>query len=95
MINDSMGSPRLSPVPIVASFARHAGWLSTTAGALFLIAQTVMWTFDQSQNLETSQDPVFVAAPIAVGNSSRDSACDAGHLDCEAGRASDAPTCAQ
>ena len=54
-----------------------------------------MWTFDQSQNLETSQDPVFIAAPIAVGNSSRHSACDAGHLDCEAGRASDAPTCAQ
>ena len=45
---------------------RHAGWLSITAGALFLIAQTVMWTFDQSQNLETSQDPLFIAAKIIL-----------------------------
>jgi hypothetical protein len=62
VINDSIGSPRLSPAPVVAPFVRHAGWLSIMTGALFLIAQTVMWTFDQSQNLETSQDPVFVAA---------------------------------
>jgi uncharacterized membrane protein len=44
--------------------AQHAGWLSITAGALFLAAQTVMWTFDQRLNLETSQDAVFTAAKI-------------------------------
>jgi hypothetical protein len=31
---------------------------------LFLIAQMVMATFDQRLNLETSQNPVFVAAKI-------------------------------
>ncbi|HEX6760842.1 MAG TPA: hypothetical protein VF086_20890 [Propionibacteriaceae bacterium] len=59
-------SPRLSPAPSEAPFVRHAGWLSIAAGVLFLIAQTVMWTFDQSQNLETSQDPVFIAAKIIL-----------------------------
>ena len=66
VINDSIGSPRLSPAPVVAPFVRHAGWLSIMTGALFLIAQTVMWTFDQSQNLETSQDPVFIGAKIIL-----------------------------
>jgi hypothetical protein len=47
-----------------APFVRHAGWLSITAGLLFLIAQTVMSTFDQRLNLETSQNPVFTAAKI-------------------------------
>jgi hypothetical protein len=47
-----------------ASFVRHAGWLSITAGVLFLIAQTVMSTFDQRLNMETSQNPVFIAAKI-------------------------------
>jgi hypothetical protein len=44
--------------------ARSAGWLSITAGGLFLIAQSVMWTFDQRLNLETAQDPVFISAKI-------------------------------
>ena len=56
-------SHRLVPTP-KAPFVRHAGWLSITAGALFLIAQIVMWTFDQHLNLKTSQDPVFTAAKI-------------------------------
>ena len=56
-------SSRLSPAP-GAPFVRHAGWLSIAAGALFLIAQTVMSTFDQRLNLETSQNPVFIAAKI-------------------------------
>jgi hypothetical protein len=57
-------SSRPSPAPLVAPFVRHAGWLSITAGALFLIAQTAMWTFDQRLNLEASQDPVFILAKI-------------------------------
>ena len=64
MINDSIGSPPLSPAPVVAPFLRHAGWLSIAAGGLFLVAQTVMWTFDQRLNLESSQDPVFILAKI-------------------------------
>jgi hypothetical protein len=59
-------SPRHSPAPSDAPFVRHAGWLSIVAGALFLIAQTMMWTFDQSQNVETSRDPVFIAAKIIL-----------------------------
>jgi hypothetical protein len=59
-------SPRLVPAPLVQPFVRHAGWLAIAAGTLFLIAQTVMWTFDQSGNLETSQDPVFIAAKIIL-----------------------------
>jgi hypothetical protein len=60
--------PEQRPRPSTASsgfpFVRQAGWLSIAAGALFLIAQTVMWTFDQQGNLDTSQDPVFIAAKI-------------------------------
>ena len=56
-------SSRPSPAP-GAPFVRHAGWLSIAAGALFLIAQTVMSTFDQRLNLEASQNPVFIAAKI-------------------------------
>ncbi len=56
-------SSRPSPAP-GAPFVRHAGWLSIAAGALFLIAQTVMSTFDQRLNLESSQNPVFIAAKI-------------------------------
>jgi hypothetical protein len=26
----------------------------------------MMWTFDQSRNLETSRDPVFIAAKISL-----------------------------
>ena len=51
--------------PPAAPFVRHAGWLSITAGVLFLIAQTVISTFDQRLNLETSQNPVFTAAKIS------------------------------
>jgi hypothetical protein len=50
--------------PLVGPFVRHAGWLSIAAGSLFLIAQIVMSTFDQRLNLETSQNPVFIAAKI-------------------------------
>jgi hypothetical protein len=57
-------SPRLAPARPDAPFVRHAGWLCIAAGALFLIAQIVMLTFDQSQNLETAQHPVFIAAKI-------------------------------
>jgi hypothetical protein len=58
--------PRLrsDSVPVLWPFVRHAGWLSFAAGVIFLIAQTVMWTFDQTTNLETSQNPVFIAAKI-------------------------------
>jgi hypothetical protein len=35
--------------------------------SLFLIALIVMWTFDQGQNLETSRDPVFIAAKVVRG----------------------------
>jgi hypothetical protein len=56
-------SSRPSPAP-GAPFVRHAGWLSIAAGALILIAQTVMSTFDQRLNLEASQNPVFIAAKI-------------------------------
>jgi hypothetical protein len=45
-------------------FIRQGGWLSIAAGALILIAQIAMWTFDQRLNLETSQNPVFIAAKI-------------------------------
>jgi hypothetical protein len=38
--------------------------LSITAGVLFLVAQAVMWTFDQRLNLETAQDAVFISAKI-------------------------------
>jgi hypothetical protein len=47
-----------------APFARSAGWLCLTAGALFLVAQAVMATFDQVMNLDTAQEPLFVAAKI-------------------------------
>src|SRR4029450_8064931 len=60
--------PEQRPRPSTASsgfpFVRQAGWLSIAAGALFLIAPTGMWTFDQQGNLDTSQDPVFIAAKI-------------------------------
>jgi hypothetical protein len=55
---------RMRPSDQRTPFVRHAGWLCIAAGALFLIAQIVMLTFDQSQNLETSQHPVFIAAKI-------------------------------
>jgi hypothetical protein len=45
-------------------FTRSAGWLSLTAGALFVVAQAVMATFDQTMNLATSQEPLFIAAKI-------------------------------
>jgi hypothetical protein len=57
---------RLFPEPPIWPFVRHAGWLSIAAGMLFLIAQTVMWTFDQSMNLQTAQNPVFIGAKIAL-----------------------------
>jgi hypothetical protein len=47
-----------------ATTSTATGWLSITAGALILIAQCVRWTFDQRLNLETSQDPLFIAAKI-------------------------------
>jgi hypothetical protein len=47
-----------------APFARSAGWLSLTAGALFVAGQAVMATFDQTMNLDTSQEPLFIAAKI-------------------------------
>lgn len=52
--------------PPAGPFVRHAGWLCIAAGVLFLVAQIVMWTFDQRLNLETSQDPVFTAAKIVL-----------------------------
>jgi hypothetical protein len=61
-------SPRLRSfsTPDAWPFVRHAGWLSITAGVVFLIAQTVMWTFGQRMNPETSQNPVFIAAKIVL-----------------------------
>jgi hypothetical protein len=72
MINDSTDprsaqlSARLLAAPVDAPFVRHAGSLCIAAGVLFLISQTVMFTFDQSQNLKTSQDPVFIAGKITL-----------------------------
>jgi len=60
-VNLSTGYPHRAQA---APFTRSAGWLSLTAGALFLIAQAVMATFDQTMNLDTSQEPVFIAAKI-------------------------------
>ena len=60
----SVTKPGEVTAPAAMPFARHAGWLSIAAGLLFLIAQTVMATFDQRLNLETSQNPVFIAAKI-------------------------------
>jgi hypothetical protein len=47
-------------------FVRQAGWLSIAAGVIFLIAQIVMWMFDQRMNLETAQNPIFIAAKIVL-----------------------------
>jgi hypothetical protein len=60
----SFTKPAEMSAPPATPSVRHAGWLSITAGVLFLIAQMVMATFDQRLNLETSQNPVFVAAKI-------------------------------
>jgi hypothetical protein len=60
----SFSKPDEMAAPLVGPFVRHAGWLCITAGGLFLIAQIVMWTFDQQLNLETAQDPIFIAAKI-------------------------------
>ena len=57
----SSGRPDQAPA---TPFARSAGWLSLTAGALFLVAQAVMATFDQAMNLDTSQEPLFIAAKL-------------------------------
>lgn len=64
----SQPSPRLRPlsVPPVWPFLRQAGWLAITAGVLVLIAQIMMWQFDQTMNLETSQNPIFIAAKIIL-----------------------------
>ena len=61
-------SPRLhsATAPGGWPFVRRAGSLSITAGALFLISQVVMWTFDQRMNLETSQNPLFITAMIVL-----------------------------
>jgi hypothetical protein len=60
-LNVSTGDPHRAQA---APFARSAGWLSLTAGALFLVAQAVMATFDQAMDLDTSGEPLFVAAKI-------------------------------
>jgi len=52
--------------PAAWPFVRQAGWLSIMAGLLFVVAQAVMWTFDQRMNVETSQNPVFIAAKIVL-----------------------------
>ena len=48
----SITKPAEMPAPLAMPFVRQAGWLSITAGVLFLIAQIVMATFDQRLNLE-------------------------------------------
>jgi hypothetical protein len=53
-----------SKPPPPAPFSRYAGWLSLTAGALFIVAQVVMWSFDQRLNVATAQDVVFQTAKI-------------------------------
>jgi hypothetical protein len=50
--------------PPAVRVGRSAGWLSIASGALFVVAQTIMWTFDQRLNLETAQDPLFISAKI-------------------------------
>lgn len=60
-VNPPIGDPQQAQA---APFTRSAGWLSLTAGALFLVAQAVMATFDQAMNLDTSQEPLFITAKI-------------------------------
>ena len=64
----AQSNPRRPPLSASVGwpFVRHAGWLCVAAGVLFLIAQIVMWTFEQSMNLETSQNPVFIGAKIVL-----------------------------
>jgi hypothetical protein len=50
--------------PAAASLSGHAGWLSLTAGGLFIVTQVVMWSFDQQLNPATSRDVVFQTAKI-------------------------------
>jgi hypothetical protein len=58
-------SPHAAPEPRPAApFSRHAGWLSLAAGALFVAAQVVMWSFDQRLNIAAAEDVVFQAAKI-------------------------------
>lgn len=56
--------PRSGSVSPAPPFSRRAGWLSLTAGALFVVAQVVMWSFDQRLNVATAQDAVFQTAKI-------------------------------
>lgn len=50
--------------PVTTAKSVAPAWLSITAGALILVAQSVMWTFDQRLNLETAQNPLFISAKI-------------------------------
>ena len=57
---------RALSVPPAWPFVRHAGWICIAVGVLFVIAQIALWTFDQRMNVETSQNPVFMAAKILL-----------------------------
>ena len=59
---EQVPSTTSNPPPV--RYTRSTAWLSITAGVLFLVAQTVMWTFDQQLNLDTAQDPLFISAKI-------------------------------
>jgi hypothetical protein len=66
--SSNTSTPDLAPNSPSRATATHvgrsAGWLSVTAGALFVAAQTIMWTFDQRLNLETAQAPLFISAKL-------------------------------
>jgi hypothetical protein len=47
-----------------APFRPACGWLSITAGVLFLVAQVVMWTVDQRLNLDAARRSGLHAAKI-------------------------------
>ena len=62
----SVDLPTGDPHEAQAPFARWAGWLSLTAGALFFAGQAVMATFDQAMNLNTAQEPLFIGARLSI-----------------------------
>lgn len=45
-------------------FSRYAGSLALGAGILLVVAQLVWWPFDQTENVATSQNPIFHAGSV-------------------------------
>jgi hypothetical protein len=62
------GAPRSDrhSVSHQAPFSRYAGGSSLMAGSLFIVAQVMMWPFDQALNLATAQNVVFQSAKVVL-----------------------------